>query len=88
MAIPKRPNAPYGLAKKMLLVQAILSPANTATMQSSAAGEPYGAGRQFQPGLLARYPGVNPQVSEAKEAGKDEIVVVGRWFPHARVPIR
>ena len=67
---PEETNAPYGLAKKMLLVQA------QAYRQQYGfnaifllPGEPLRPGRQLRPRQLARHPGADPQVVEASERG-------------------
>ena len=80
---PEETNAPYGLAKKMLLVQSqayreqygynsiFLLPVNL-----------YGPGDNFDPGVVARDPGADPEVSSRRvERGAVEIVVWGDGSP-------
>jgi GDP-L-fucose synthase len=79
---PEETNAPYGLAKKMLLVQAqsyrqqygynaiFLLPVNL-----------YGPGDNFNPASSHVIPALIRKCLEAKEAGKDEIVVWGDGSP-------
>jgi Nucleoside-diphosphate-sugar epimerases len=79
---PEETNAPYGLAKKMLLVQAqsyrqqygynaiFLLPVNL-----------YGPGDNFNPDSSHVIPALIRKCLEAKEAGKDEIVVWGDGSP-------
>jgi len=79
---PEETNAPYGLAKKMLLVQAqsyrqqygynalFLLPVNM-----------YGPGDNFNPKSSHVIPSLIRKCFEAKEAGKEEIVVWGDGSP-------
>jgi GDP-L-fucose synthase len=79
---PEETNAPYGLAKKMLLVQAqsyrqqygynaiFLLPVNL-----------YGPGDNFNPESSHVIPALIRKCLEAKDAGKDEIVVWGDGSP-------
>ncbi len=79
---PEETNAPYGLAKKMLLVQAqsyrqqygynaiFLLPVNL-----------YGPGDNFNPDSSHVIPALIRKCLEAEEAGKDEIVVWGDGSP-------
>ena len=79
---PEETNAPYGLAKKMLLVQAqsyrqqygynaiFLLPVNL-----------YGPGDNFNPKSSHVIPALIRKCLEAKDAGKDEIVVWGDGSP-------
>ena len=79
---PEETNAPYGLAKKMLLVQAqsyrqqydynaiFLLPVNL-----------YGPGDNFNPASSHVIPALIRKCLEAKEAGQDEIVVWGDGSP-------
>ena len=75
---PEETNAPYGMAKKMLLVQAqayreqygfnaiFLVPVNL-----------YGPGDNFDPGTAHVIPALIRKCVEAREAGQDEVVVWG-----------
>ena len=75
---PEETNAPYGMAKKMLLVQAqayreqygfnaiFLVPVNL-----------YGPGDNFDPGTSHVIPALIRKCVEAREAGRDEVVVWG-----------
>lgn len=75
---PEETNAPYGLAKKMLLVQAqtyrkqygfdaiYLLPVNL-----------YGPGDKFDPSVSHVIPALIKKISEAKKTGKNEITVWG-----------
>lgn len=79
---PEETNAPYGLAKKMLLVQAqsyrqqygynaiFLLPVNL-----------YGPGDNFNPASSHVIPALIRKCLEAKDAGQDEIVVWGDGSP-------
>lgn len=79
---PEETNAPYGLAKKMLLVQAqayrqqygfnsiFLLPVNL-----------YGPGDNFDPRSSHVIPAMIRKVLEAQEAGQDEVVVWGDGSP-------
>ena len=83
LGYPEETNAPYGLAKKMLLVQSqAYRPAVRLQQHLSAAHEPVWAGRQLRPRQLARDPGADRKCVEAKETGDDhEIVVWGDGSP-------
>ncbi len=86
---PEETNAPYGLAKKMLLVQSqayrqqygfnsiFLLPVNL-----------YGPGDNFDPRTLARDPRPHQEVRRGRRAGAPEVVVWGTGTRHARVPLR
>ena len=88
-AIPEETNAPYGMAKKMLLVQAqayreqygfnaiFLLPVNL-----------YGPGDNFDPSTSHVIPALIRKCVEAREAGADEVVGLGLGQGHARVPLR
>ena len=79
---PEETNAPYGLAKKMLLVQSqayrqqygynsvVLFPVNL-----------YGPGDNFDPGSSHVIPAVIRKCMEAKEAGEDHITLWGDGSP-------
>lgn len=79
---PEETNAPYGLAKKMLLVQSqayrqqyglnsiVLFPTNL-----------YGPGDNFDPHSSHVIPALIRKVHEAKESGSDQIVVWGDGSP-------
>ena len=81
---PEETNAPYGLAKKMLLVQAqayrqqygfnaiYLLPVNL-----------YGPGDNFDLESFARHPGPDPQVRRSQGARRAAGRVVGRWLADA-----
>ena len=86
---PEETNAPYGLAKKMLLVQAqayrqqygfnaiTLLPVNL-----------YGPRDNFDPESSHVIPALIRKVVEARDAGRDHIVVWGTGTGLARVPLR
>ena len=86
---PEETNAPYGLAKKMLLVQAqsyrqqydydaiFLLPVNL-----------YGPSDNFNPKSSHVIPALIRKCMEAVDAGDEEIVVWGRWIADARIPLR
>ena len=64
---PEETNAPYGLAKKMLLVQAQAYREQYGfNVDLPAAGEPLRPGRQLRSGDLARHPGADPQVRRGR----------------------
>ena len=66
---PEETNAPYGLAKKMLLVQAQAYRAAVRLQRDlPAAGEPLRPARQLRPAHVARHPGADPQVRGGREA--------------------
>ena len=79
---PEETNAPYGIAKKALLVGAqgyreqyglnaiYLLPVNL-----------YGPGRQLRPRELARDPGPDPEMLEAGERGDESVVLWGDGSP-------
>jgi GDP-L-fucose synthase len=79
---PEETNAPYGLAKKMLLVQAqayrreygfdaaFVMPTNL-----------YGPGDDFDPGTSHVIPAIIRKCIEAQEAGRDEVVLWGSGAP-------
>ena len=76
---PEETNAPYGLAKKMLLVQSAgLPPAVRVQLGRPLPGEPLRPARQLRPAHLARHPGAHPQVRRGARARRREIVVLGR----------
>ena len=86
---PEETNAPYGLAKKMLLVQSqayrdqygynsiFLLPVNL-----------YGPRDNFDPQIVARDSRVDPQVRRRPGAGRRPDRGLGRRLGHARVPLR
>ncbi len=60
---PEETNAPYGLAKKMLLVQGQAYRAAVRLQRDlPAAGQPLRPGRQLRPGIVARHPGPDQEV--------------------------
>ena len=60
---PEETNAPYGLAKKMLLVQGQAYRAQYGFERHLPdPGQPLRPGRQLRPGQLARHPGAHPEV--------------------------
>ena len=79
---PEETNAPYGLAKKMMLVQA-----QTYRQQYGfnchlpAAGQPVRPARQLRPGDIPRHPGLIRKCVEARVEGDDEIVAWGDGSP-------
>ena len=85
---PEETNAPYGLAKKMLLVQSqayrqqygynsiFLLPVNL-----------YGPGDNFDPESSHVIPALIKKCLDAKIRG-DEAISVGRWVAHAGIPLR
>ena len=59
---PEETNAPYGLAKKMLLVQGQAYRAQYGfDVDPPHSGQPVRSGRQLRPGLLARHPGAHQE---------------------------
>ncbi len=86
---PEETNAPYGLAKKMLLVQGQayraqygfdvihLIPVNL-----------YGPGRQLRPGQLARHPGADQEVRRRPRGRRRPHRGLGHGLGVARVPLR
>ena len=86
---PEETNAPYGLAKKMLLVQLqayrqqygfngiFLLPVNL-----------YGPGDNFDPESSHVIPALIRKFVEARGAGPTEVVALGRRLADARVPLR
>ena len=86
---PEETNAPYGLAKKMLLVQLqayrqeygfrgiYLLPVNL-----------YGPGDNFDPGVEPRHPRDDPQVPRGAGGGARRGRALGRRLADARVPLR
>ena len=86
---PEETNAPYGIAKKMLLVQGqayreqyglnavFLLPVNL-----------YGPGDQLRPGHVARDPGAHPEVRGGARRGRGRDRRVGQRQGHAGVPLR
>jgi len=79
---PEETNAPYGLAKKMLLVQ---GQAYRAQYKFNAIyllpTNMYGPGDNFDPETSHVIPALIRKCVEAKESGKDEIVVWGDGSP-------
>ena len=66
-----------------------LSPAVRPQRHLSAAGEPVRAGRQLRSAVIARHPGLDPQVrARPNERGEDEVVVWGTGQAQPRVPLR
>ena len=86
---PEETNAPYGLAKKMLLVQSqayrqqygfnsiFLLPVNL-----------YGPRRQLRPGQQPRDPGADQEVRGRQASGRRPHRGLGRRLADARVPVR
>ena len=88
-AIPEETNAPYGVAKKSLLVGgADLPRAVRAERDLPAAGEPLRAARQLRPRDLARDPGADPQDGRGRRARRARDRALGRRLADARVPLR
>ncbi|MBN1273077.1 MAG: GDP-L-fucose synthase [Candidatus Aminicenantes bacterium] len=79
---PEETNAPYGLAKKMLLVQ---GQAYRAQYKFNAIyllpTNLYGPGDKFDPEMSHVIPAIIRKCVEAKESGEDEIVVWGDGSP-------
>ena len=74
---PEETNAPYGLAKKMLLVQGQAYRQQYGfNVDLPAPGQPLRPGRQLRPGQLARDPGADQEVRRRRR---------GRRGPHRRV---
>ena len=66
---PEETNAPYGLAKKMLLVQGQAYRAAVRLQRHPPApGQPLRPGRQLRPGQLARHPGADQEVRRRARA--------------------
>ena len=75
---PEETNAPYGLAKKMLLVQSAAYRQEFGFDSSNVMlVNLYGPRDNFDPGQLARHPGADPQVRRGGRAGDGEIEVWG-----------
>ena len=86
---PEETNAPYGLAKKVLLVQCqayreqygmnaiFLLPVNL-----------YGPGDNFDLESSHVIPALDPQVPGGSEAGQRGDCALGRWIAYARIPLR
>ena len=75
---PEETNAPYGLAKKMLLVQGqAYRDAVRLRRHLPHPGQPLRPGRQLRPGLLARHPGADQEVRRCPRAGATHIDVWG-----------
>ena len=86
---PEETNAPYGLAKKMLLVQAAgLSRAIWVQRHFSASVNLYGPGDNFDPETSHAIPAIIRKCVDAVESGAKEVVLWGtgkatREFLHA-----
>ena len=75
---PEETNAPYGLAKKMLLVQGQAYRAAVRLRRHPPhPGQPVRPGRQLRPGQLARHPGADQEGVDARDGGDDHIEVWG-----------
>ena len=86
---PEETNAPYGIAKKMLLVQS-QAYREQYGMNSIVLfpGEPVRAARQLRPAYVPRHPGDDPQVRQRARPRRQRGGAVGRRLAHARVPVR
>ena len=86
---PEETNAPYGIAKKMLLVQSeAYRAAVRLQLHRALPGQPLRPARQLRPGDLARHPGADPQVRRGPRARRPAGGAVGRRRRLARVPLR
>ena len=87
---PEETNAPYGLAKKMLLVQAQAYRAAVRFQRDlPAAGEPVRPARQLRSRAASHViPALIRKCVEAVDRGAKAIIVLGRRLAHARVPVR
>ena len=75
---PEETNAPYGVAKKMLLVQGqAYRRAVRVERHPPDPGESVRTRRQLRPGELARHPGADQECVDARDAGEDHIDVWG-----------
>ena len=84
-AIPEETNAPYGVAKKSILVGAQALPRAVRDQRDlPAADEPLRAARQLRPRDVARDPGADPE--DARVARRDR--PLGRRVAEPRVPLR
>ena len=86
---PEETNAPYGLAKKMLLVQGQAYRAQYGfDVDPPHPGQPVRPGRQLRPGLLARHPGAHQEVRRRARQRRRPHRGLGDGRGVARVPVR
>ena len=86
---PEETNAPYGLAKKMLLVQGQAYREQYGfNVDPPDPGEPVRSGRQLRPGQLARDPGADQEVRRRARRRRRPHRRVGHRSRLARVPVR
>ena len=86
---PEETNAPYGLAKKMLLVQGQAYRAAVRLQRHPPhPGQPLRAGRQLRPGHVARHPGAHPEVRRGPRVRRRPHRGLGHGRGLARVPLR
>ena len=86
---PEETNAPYGIAKKALLIHAQVNRAQYG--QRSAFLIPtnlYGPGDKFHPSVSHVIPALIKKCVEAMEQGEDKVEVWGTGQRHPRVPLR
>ena len=86
---PEETNAPYGLAKKMLLVQGQAYRAAVRLRRHPPdPGEPVRPRRQLRPGLVPRDPGAHQEVRRRPGGGRRPHRRLGHGLRLARVPLR
>ena len=87
---PEETNAPYGLAKKMLLVQAQAYRAAVRLQRRSTCcpSTSTARGDNFDPAHLARHPGADPEVRGGGRARRARGRGVGHGQRDPRVPLR
>ena len=86
---PEETNAPYGLAKKMLLVQGQAYRAAVRLQRHPPhPGQPVRPGRQLRPGVVARHPGADQEVRRRPRGRRRPHRGVGHRLGVARVPVR
>ena len=81
---PEETNAPYGVAKKALLVMLRRTASSTASRGVPAAGQPVRARATTSTCNVARDPGADPQVL----AEPEQVVLWGDGIADPRVPLR
>ena len=74
---PEETNAPYGLAKKTILVQARHTVSSTVQCDLSSAGESVWSGDNFNPDSSHVIPALIKKFIDAKESGSDRVEVWG-----------
>ena len=86
---PEETNAPYGLAKKMLLVQGqAYRRAVRLQRHPPHPGQPLRARRQLRPRLVARHPGADQEVRRCAGGRRRPHRRLGHRLGLARVPLR